>query len=81
LASNSAGETALVYAEIKQKGDNYFKQIQLATKKGSKITTISISQDLIDCSNPAIIGNGKEYLIAYQAEGKILVSSRASDTE
>ena len=81
LASNSAGETALVYAEIKQKEDNYFKQIQLATKIGSKITTISVSQDLIDCSNPAIIGNGKGYLIAYQAEGKILVSSRTSDTE
>jgi len=81
LASNSVGGTALVYAEIKQKGDNYFKQIQLATKKGSKITTNSMSKDLIDCSNPAIIGNGKGYLIAYQAEGKILVSSRASDTE
>ena len=78
LGTNDQGKTALVYAEIKQVGDQYFKQIQMAQQNNSKITTISLSQMGEDCSYPAIIGNKEGYLIAYQANSKIIVQNRNS---
>ncbi len=73
LGTNSEAKTALVYAEITQEGDQYFKQIKLAQQNNSKITTTSLSQKGEDCSYPVIIGNQKGYLIAYQSNSKIIV--------
>ena len=78
LGTNSTGKTALVYAEIMQEGEQYFKQIKMAQQNNSKITTISLSQNLEDCSYPVIIGNQKGYLIAYQANSKIIVQIHPS---
>jgi hypothetical protein len=68
LASNSKGETALVYAEIKQEGERYYKQIGLIVKdaKGN-LKKSFVSDPAYDCSYPAIKWNGKSWVIAYEA--------------
>jgi hypothetical protein len=67
LASNPKGETALVFAEIKQMGDRYFKQIGLIKKdiKG-QLTKTYISNTDFDCSYPAITWGGNSWLIAFE---------------
>jgi hypothetical protein len=75
LGTNSEAKTALVYAEITQEGEQFFKQIKMAQQNNSKITTILLSQKGVDCSYPVIIGNQKGYLIAYQMERKIVVQT------
>jgi len=69
LASNPKGETALVYAEIKQEGDRYYKQIGFILKdfKG-KLTKTYVSDPTFDCSYPAIIWNGNSWVIAFEAK-------------
>ncbi len=68
LASNPKGETALVYAEIKQEGERYFKQIGFIVKdvKGD-LKKSYVSDAAFDCSYPAIIWNGHAWVIAYEA--------------
>lgn len=67
LASNSKGETALVFAEIKQMGDRYFKQIGLIKKDvRGRLTKTYISDVNFDCSYPAIKWGGKSWLIAFE---------------
>jgi hypothetical protein len=68
LASNPKGETALVYAEIKQEGERYYKQIGLIVKdaKGN-LTKSFVSDSNYDCSYPAIKWNGKSWVIAFEA--------------
>ena len=67
IASNPKGETALVFAEIKQMGDRYFKQIGLVKKdvKG-QLTKTYISNTDFDCSYPAITWGGNSWLIAFE---------------
>lgn len=68
LASNPKGETALVFAEIKQEGDRYFKQIGLVVKDlNGKLTKKYISDPKWDCSYPAIQWSGKTWLVAFEA--------------
>jgi hypothetical protein len=68
LASNPKGETALVFAEIKQMGDRYFKQIGLIKKDvRGRLTKSYISDVNFDCSYPTIIWGGKSWLIAFEA--------------
>ena len=68
LASNPKGETALVFAEIKQEGDRYYKQIGFVVKDLSgKLTKSYVSDPAFDCSYPAIIWGGKSWIIAYEA--------------
>jgi len=68
LASNPKGETALVFAEIKQMGDRYFKQIGLIKKDvRGRLTKTYISDVNFDCSYPAIKWGGKSWLIAFEA--------------
>ena len=68
LASNPKGETALVYAEIKQEGDRYFKQIGFVVKdvKG-KLTKSYVSDPSFDCAYPVITWNGESWVIAFEA--------------
>jgi hypothetical protein len=68
LASNPKGETALVFAEIKQAGDRYYKQIGFIRKdvKGKLIKTY-ISDSAYDCAYPAIVWGGKSWIIAFEA--------------
>jgi hypothetical protein len=68
LASNPKEETALVYAEIKQEGQRYYKQIGLIVKdaKGN-LKKSFVSDPAYDCSYPAIKWNGKSWVIAYEA--------------
>ncbi len=68
LASNPKGETALVFAEIKQAGDRYYKQIGCIRKdvKG-KLTKTYVSDPSYDCANPMIAWGGKSWIIAYEA--------------
>jgi hypothetical protein len=68
LASNPKGETALVFAEIKQDGDRYYKQIGFVVKDLSgKLTKSYVSDPAFDCSYPAIIWGGKSWIIAFEA--------------
>ncbi|MEY2940327.1 MAG: hypothetical protein RJA67_12 [Bacteroidota bacterium] len=68
LASNPKGETALVFAEIKQEGDRYYKQIGFVVKDLSgKLTKSFVSDPAFDCSYPAIIWGGKSWIIAFEA--------------
>jgi len=68
LASNPKGETALVFAEIKQMGDRYFKQIGLIKKDvRGRLTKTYISDVNFDCSYPTIKWGGKSWLIAFEA--------------
>jgi len=68
LASNPKGETALVFAEIKQMGDRYFKQIGLIKKDVyGRLSKTYISDVNFDCAYPAIVWGGKSWLIAYEA--------------
>jgi hypothetical protein len=68
LASNPKGETALVFAEIKQMGDRYFKQIGLIKKDvHGRLSKTYISDVNFDCAYPAIVWGGKSWLIAYEA--------------
>jgi hypothetical protein len=68
LASNPKGETALVYAEIKQEGDRYFKQIGFVLKDAKgKLTKSYVSDPAYDCAYPVIKWNGKSWVIAYEA--------------
>jgi hypothetical protein len=68
LASNPAGETALVYSEIKQDGDRYFKQIGFVLKDAKgKLTKSYVSDPAYDCAYPVIKWNGKSWVIAYEA--------------
>jgi hypothetical protein len=68
LASNQKGETALVYAEIKQEGERYYKQIGFVLKDAKgKLTKSYVSDPAYDCSYPAIIWGGKSWVIAYEA--------------
>jgi hypothetical protein len=68
LASNPKGETALVFAEIKQEGDRYYKQIGFVVKDLSgKLTKSYVSDPDFDCSYPAIIWGGKSWIIAFEA--------------
>jgi hypothetical protein len=68
LASNPKGETALVYAEINQEGERYFKQIGLIVKdiKGNLKKSV-VSDSAYDCAYPVITWNGKSWVIAYEA--------------
>jgi hypothetical protein len=68
LASNPKGETALVYAEIKQEEDRYFKQIGFVLKDAKgKLTKSYVSDPSYDCAYPVIKWNGKSWVIAYEA--------------
>ena len=68
LASNPKGETALVYAEIKQEGERYYKQIGLIIKDVlGHLKKSYVSDSTFDCSYPAIRWNGKSWVIAYEA--------------
>jgi hypothetical protein len=68
LASNPKGETALVYAEIKQEGDRYSKQIGFVLKDAKgKLTKSFVSDPAYDCAYPVIKWNGKSWVIAYEA--------------
>ena len=68
LASNPAGETALVYAEIKQEGERYYKQIGFVLKDAKgKLTKSYVSDPAYDCAYPVIKWNGKSWVIAYEA--------------
>lgn len=68
LASNSKGEVALVYAQIKQEGERYFKQIGMYIKdKQGKLRHQILSNPSADCSYPAIQWNGKYWLVAYES--------------
>jgi hypothetical protein len=68
LASNPKGETALVYAEIKQEGERYYKQIGLIVKdvKGNLKKSV-VSDSAYDCAYPVITWNGKSWVIAYES--------------
>lgn len=68
LASNPQGETALVFAEIKQEGARYFKQIGFIHKdiKG-KLTKTYVSDSSYDCAYPVIIWRGNSWMIAFEA--------------
>jgi hypothetical protein len=68
LASNPKGETALVFAEIKQEGERYYKQIGMVVKDAKgKLTKKYISDKQWDCSYPVIKWNGKSWLVAFEA--------------
>jgi hypothetical protein len=68
LASNPKGETALVFAEIKQEGERYFKQIGFVLKDLSgKLTKTYVSDSAFDCSYPVIKWGGKSWIIAFEA--------------
>ena len=68
LASNPKGETALVYAEIKQDGERYYKQIGLIIKDVSgHLKKSYVSDSTYDCSYPAIKWNGISWVIAFEA--------------
>ncbi|MCZ2481000.1 hypothetical protein G9H64_12055 [Aquirufa nivalisilvae] len=68
LASNAQGEVALVYAQIKQVGERYFKQIGMYVKdQQGKLRHQWISNSLADCSYPVIHWNGKKWLVAYES--------------
>ena len=83
LASNSKGETALVFAEIKQMGDRYFKQIGLIKKDvRGQLTKTYISDVNFDCSYPAIKWGGKSWLIAFEGLKNRInpISSNSNDS-
>ena len=83
LASNPKGETALVFAEIKQMGDRYFKQIGLIKKDvRGRLTKTYISDVNFDCSYPAIKWGGKSWLIAFEAVKNRInpISSNSNDS-
>ena len=68
LASNPKGETALVYAEIKQERERYYKQIGLIIKDVSgHLKKSYVSDSTFDCSYPAIRWNGISWVIAFEA--------------
>ncbi len=68
LASNPNGETAMVFAEIKQEGERYFKQIGLVVKDKKGILRKSyVSDPSFDCAYPVIQWTGKSWIIAYEA--------------
>lgn len=78
LASNPKGEVALVYAQIKQDGERYYKQIGIYVKDISgKLRHELVSDPLSDCSYPVITWNGKAWLLAYESwkgEERVIVS-------
>ena len=83
LASNPKGETALVFAEIKQMGDRYFKQIGLIKKDvRGRLTKTYISDVNFDCSYPAIKWGGKSWLIAFEGLKNRInpISSNSNDS-
>ncbi|NGZ43527.1 hypothetical protein EWU23_03465 [Cytophagaceae bacterium 50C-KIRBA] len=68
LATNPKGEVALVYAQIKQEGERYFKQIGMYIKdKRGKMRHQLVSSPDSDCSYPVIQWNGKSWLVAYES--------------
>jgi hypothetical protein len=68
LASNPKVETALVYAEIKQEGERYYKQIGFIVKDvQGKLTKSYVSDPGFDCAYPVITWNGKSWVIAYES--------------
>ncbi|MHA8052621.1 hypothetical protein [Aquirufa sp. Wall-65K1] len=77
LASNPHGEVALVYAQIKQEGERYFKQIGMYVKnKQGKLRHQWVSNPLADCSYPTIQWNGESWMLAYeswQGEERVIV--------
>lgn len=68
LATNPKGDVALVYAQIKQEGERYFKQIGMYVKdKQGKMRHLMVSNTDSDCSYPVIQWTGKSWLLAYES--------------